>query len=357
VTAPAGSQTGPVPPGTGWPGDPATAATPVAHDAAGVRALAAGAGTLTELAARQSVCRACPRLVAWREQVASTRRRSWRDERYWGRPVPGWGDERPRVLIVGLAPAAHGGNRTGRIFTGDRSGDVLFASLFRAGLAAAPASVSASDSQRLTGARMAAAVRCAPPANKPSVAERDTCAPWLVAEFALVAPWLRVVVCLGSFAWAATWATLRSAGFALPRPRPRFGHGARACLAFPAGGQRLSDLPSTDVPSADVPSAVRERPLRRPRPQAAPTAAAAPTDSIVLIGCYHPSQQNTFTGRVTPGMLDEVFLTAASEAGLRLSRTGEARLPSVRNIRRTGQNSHAAHSALAEENFKRPEPR
>jgi uracil-DNA glycosylase family 4 len=373
VTAPAGSQTGPVPPGTGWPGDPATAATPVAHDAAGVRALAAGAGTLTELAARQSVCRACPRLVAWREQVASTRRRSWRDERYWGRPVPGWGDERPRVLIVGLAPAAHGGNRTGRIFTGDRSGDVLFASLFRAGLAAAPASVSASDSQRLTGARMAAAVRCAPPANKPSVAERDTCAPWLVAEFALVAPWLRVVVCLGSFAWAATWATLRSAGFALPRPRPRFGHGARACLAFPAGAPpagappargeppadfrsasvRSADVPSANVlsanaPSANVPSAVRERPLRRPRSQAAPAAAAAPTDSIVLIGCYHPSQQNTFTGRVTPGMLDEVFLTAASEAGLRLSRTGEARLPSVRNIRRTGQNSHAAHSALVE---------
>jgi uracil-DNA glycosylase family 4 len=304
---------GPVPPGTGWPGDPATAATPVAQDAAGVRVLAAGAGTLAELVARQSVCRACPRLVAWREEVASTRRRSWRDERYWGRPVPGWGDERPRVLIVGLAPAAHGGNRTGRIFTGDRSGDVLFASLYRAGLAAAPTSVSASDGQRLTGARMAAAVRCAPPANKPSVTERDTCAPWLVAEFALLAPWLRVVVCLGSFGWDATWATLRSAGFALPRPRPRFGHGARATLAFPTGTR-----------PAGSPGAVAtgERPPVRRRSRDAP-AAAARRDRIVVIGCYHPSQQNTFTGRVTPGMLDEIFLTAASEAGLRLSRQAQ----------------------------------
>ena len=129
---------GPVPPGTGWPDDPATAATPVAHDAAHVSALAAGAGTVAELVARQSVCRACPRLVEWREQVAAVKRRSSRGERYWGRPIPGWGDERPAVLIVGLAPAAHGGNRTGRIFTGDRSGDVLFASLYRCGLAVQP---------------------------------------------------------------------------------------------------------------------------------------------------------------------------------------------------------------------------
>jgi uracil-DNA glycosylase len=269
---------GPVPPGTGWPGDPATAATPAAGDAAQVRALAAEAGTLPELTARQSVCRACPRLVAWREQVANTKRKSSRNERYWGRPVPGWGEERPRVLVVGLAPAAHGGNRTGRIFTGDRSGDVLFASLYRCGLALAPTSVSAADGQRLIGARMAAAVRCAPPANKPSVSERDTCAPWLVAEFSRVAAWLRVVVCLGGFAWDATWATLRSAGFDLPRPRPRFGHGAQAVLTFPPAAPRGG--------------------------------------RILLIGCYHPSQQNTFTGRVTPAMLDEVFARAAREAGL-----------------------------------------
>ena len=140
--------------------------------------------TLAELTARQSVCRACPRLVAWREEVAVTRRRAFRDEPYWGRPIPGWGAERPRLLIVGLAPAAHGGNRTGRIFTGDRSGDFLFASLYRSGLAVQPTSVAAGDGQRLLGARMVAAVRCAPPDNKPAPAERDTCAPWLVAELA-----------------------------------------------------------------------------------------------------------------------------------------------------------------------------
>jgi uracil-DNA glycosylase family 4 len=257
-----------VPPGSGWPGDPATAATPAATDAARVRALAAGAGSLAELVARQSVCRACPRLVEWRERVAAGKRPSSRTEPYWGRPVPGWGDERPWLLIVGLAPAAHGGNRTGRIFTGDRSGDVLFASLHRCGLAAQPASVAAGDGQRLIGTRMAAAVRCAPPVNKPTVTERDTCAPWLAAEYALVAESVRVIVCLGGFAWQAMWPVLRSAGFALPRPRPAFGHGAEARLV---------------------------------------AAGRAPARELVLAGCYHPSQQNTFTGRVTPAMLDAVF--------------------------------------------------
>jgi uracil-DNA glycosylase len=265
---------GTVPPGTGWPDDPATATTPVAHDAAQVRALAAGAGSLAELVARQSVCRACPRLVEWREQVATVKRRSSRGERYWGRPIPGWGDERPAVLIVGLAPAAHGGNRTGRVFTGDRSGDVLFASLYRCGLAAQPTSVAAGDGQRLIRARMVAAVRCAPPANKPTVTERDTCAPWLSAEYALVAGSVRVVVCLGAFAWQAMWPVLRSAGFALPRPRPAFGHGAQARLTGGEPGGRR----------------------------------------VLLIGCYHPSQQNTFTGRVTPAMLDDVFQRARREA-------------------------------------------
>jgi uracil-DNA glycosylase len=272
----------PVRPGTGWPDDPATAATPVARDAAEVRALAVGADTLAELVARQSLCRACPRLVEWRERVAAVKRPSSRGERYWGRPIPGWGDERPAVLIAGLAPAAHGGNRTGRVFTGDRSGDVLFASLYRCGLAAQPTSVAAGDGQRLIRARMVAAVRCAPPANKPTVTERDTCAPWLSAEFARVAGSVRVVVCLGGFAWQATWPVLRSAGFALPRPRPSFGHGVEARLGAvgsapgggPGGGQ------------------------------------------ILLIGCYHPSQQNTFTGRVTPAMLDDVFRRAAVKAGL-----------------------------------------
>ena len=272
----------PVPPGSGWPGDPATPATPVAASAAEVRALAgeaAAAGGLAEVAARQSVCRACPRLVEWREQVAAVRRASTRTERYWGRPVPGWGDEQARALILGLAPAAHGGNRTGRIFTGDRSGDVLFASLHRCGLAALPTSTAAGDGQRLIGTRMAAAVRCAPPVNKPSVTERDTCAPWLTAEFALLAPFVRVIVCLGGFAWQAARPMLGAAGFTLPRPRPKFGHGTEVLLAAPAG-------------------------------------AGGESGQVMLLGCYHPSQQNTFTGRVTPAMLDEVFGRARQAAGI-----------------------------------------
>jgi len=258
-----------------WPGDPAGPDTPVARSAREVTELADGAATLPELIARQSVCRACPRLVAWREQVALTRRRSFRDERYWGRPVPGWGSERPRLLIVGLAPAAHGGNRTGRVFTGDRSGDFLFASLYRTGFAVQPTSVTAGDGQRLVDARMAAAVRCAPPENKPEPAERDTCAPWLVAELRLVLADLRAIVCLGGFAWQAMWPVMSSCGFVLPRPRPAFGHGAEVRLASPQ----------------------------------------APA-GVLLIGCYHPSQQNTFTGRVTPAMLDAVFTRARAVSGL-----------------------------------------
>jgi uracil-DNA glycosylase len=273
----------PVPPGSGWPGDPAGPGTPVAADAAQVRELTASAGSLAELVARQSVCRACPRLVAWREEVAAVKRASSRTERYWGRPIPGWGDEHPGVLIVGLAPAANGGNRTGRVFTGDRSGDVLFASLYRCGLAVQPTSITAGDGQRLIGARMVAAVRCAPPANKPSVTERDTCAPWLTAEFARVAGSVRVIVCLGGFAWQAAWAMLRTAGFTLPRPRPAFGHGAEVLLAAP---------------------------------EAAGAVPGAWDGPVLLLGCYHPSQQNTFTGRVTPAMLDAIFDRARAVAGL-----------------------------------------
>ena len=263
-----------VPPGR-WPSDPAGPDTPVAHSAGEVAGLADGAGTLGELIARQSVCRACPRLVAWRERVALTRRRAFRDEPYWGRPVPGWGADRPRLLIVGLAPAAHGGNRTGRVFTGDRSGDFLFASLYRCGFAVQPASVAAGDGQRLVDARMVAAVRCAPPDNKPEPAERDTCAPWLVAELRLVAADLRAVVCLGGFAWQAIWPAMAGVGFARPRPRPAFGHGAEVRLTSPQ----------------------------------------APA-GVLVIGCYHPSQQNTFTGRVAPAMLDAIFTRARAAAGL-----------------------------------------
>jgi uracil-DNA glycosylase family 4 len=223
-------------------------------------------------------CRACPRLVEWREQIAREKRRAFRDWTYWGRPVPGFGDPAASLLVVGLAPAAHGGNRTGRVFTGDRSGDFLFASLFRCGLAAQATSVTAGDGQRLIGARMAAAVRCAPPANKPTIEERDTCAPWLAAELGLVQSRLRVIVCLGLFAWQAVWPQLGLAGFALPRPRPAFGHGAEVWLPL--------------------------------------TTEADGSGEVLLLGCYHPSQQNTFTGRVTGAMLDEVFERARAVAGL-----------------------------------------
>lgn len=256
-----------VPPGTGWPGDPANAGTPVAHDAADVCRLAITSSALPELTARQSVCRACPRLVEWREEVALVRRRAFADQTYWGRPVPGWGDERPRVLIAGLAPAAHGGNRTGRIFTGDRSGDWLFASLHRCGLATQEASVHAADGQRLVGARMVASVRCAPPGNKPLPEEKAACFPWLAREVALVAPYVRVIVALGGYAWQAVWPALKEAGYVLPRSRPPFAHGAEAPIAY-----------------GDT--------------------------SVTLLGCYHPSQQNTFTGRVTAQMLDDVFTRA-----------------------------------------------
>jgi uracil-DNA glycosylase family 4 len=230
-----------------------------------VRRQAGAAENLEQLDAASSTCRACPRLVAWREEVARVKRRSFADEPYWGRPVPGWGDQRASIAIVGLAPAAHGGNRTGRVFTGDRSGDWLFAALHRAGLAAQPTSVRADDGQRLIGVRMVAAVRCAPPANKPTPQERDTCRPWLVRELQLLAPTLRVVVVLGGFGWQALLPNLAAAGYRLPRPLPRFGHGARLDLVDADGR------------------------------------------ALYVIGCYHPSQQNTFTGKLTQAMLDDVL--------------------------------------------------
>ncbi len=265
----------PVPPGTGWPGDPATSATPVATDAEDVVTRAGALTTLAGLDAEVSVCRACPRLVQWRESVAVQKRRSFADEPYWGRPICGWGSERPAVVIVGLAPAAHGGNRTGRIFTGDRSGDWLFAALHRVGLAAASTSVHAGDGQRLINTRMVAAVRCAPPANKPTPAERDTCAPWLDAELASVLPTVRAVVCLGAFGWDAALRALGRQGCAVPRPRPPFGHGAQVELARPAG------------------------------------AGGSASATVVVLASYHPSQQNTFTGTLTAPMLDEVLGAAA----------------------------------------------
>jgi len=227
---------------------------------------------LADLDRRISGCRRCPRLVAWREEVARTRRAAFRDQEYWGRPVPGFGPADARIGILGLAPAAHGGNRTGRIFTGDRSGDVLFAALHRAGLANQPTSVSRDDGLTLAYTRIFAAVRCAPPDNKPTPVERDTCAPWLREEVGLIRPTLRVVVALGAFAWSAWWSTFPVVyDHPAPRPRPPFGHGA------------LARVVGVGPP---------------------------------LLGCYHVSQQNTFTGRLTPTMLDDVLARAKELAGL-----------------------------------------
>lgn len=262
----------PVPPGTGWPGDPATDATAVADSAAAVASLAGPVRTLGELDALVSVCRACPRLVEWREETARkslAKRRSFADQPYWGRPAPGWGDTAPRILVVGLAPAAHGANRTGRVFTGDRSGDFLYAALHRAGLANQAVCVDAADGLELDGIRVAAAVRCAPPANAPTPVERATCAPWLDAEWRLVRSHVRVVVALGGFAWKAALQMLRRGGEAVPVPAPIFGHGAPATVG-----------------------------------------------EVTLLGCYHPSQQNTFTGKLTAAMMDDVFTDAKKRAGL-----------------------------------------
>jgi uracil-DNA glycosylase family 4 len=258
-----------VAPGSGWPGDVASTATPAADTAAEARRLAAGADTLERLDGRVSVCRACPRLVDWREQVAIDKRKAYADETYWGRPVVGFGPPQARIAIVGLAPAAHGGNRTGRIFTGDRSGDWLFAALHRAGLATRPTSTAAGDGQRLVDTRMLAVVRCAPPGNKPATSERDTCRPWLVRELNLLTPMLRVVVVLGGFAWTALWPALAEVGYQVPRRRPAFGHGARCELVKPV---------------------------------------------LTLLGCYHPSQQNTFTGKLTEQMTDQVLGQAIEAA-------------------------------------------
>jgi uracil-DNA glycosylase family 4 len=239
--------------------------------------------TIAELDAAVSRCRRCPRLVAWREQVARERRAAYAGETYWGRPLPGFGDERARIVLLGLAPAAHGANRTGRMFTGDRSGDFLYAALWRAGLASSPESTRKDDALELHGVRITAAVRCAPPANRPTPAERDTCLPWSAREMELLAE-TAVVVCLGAFAWDAGLRLRRALnGAAAPaeRPRPRFGHGAEA-----------------------------------------------PGEPWPLLGCFHPSQQNTFTGKLTPEMLDDVLARAvaiARPAALPAARGGAGR--------------------------------
>jgi uracil-DNA glycosylase family 4 len=223
--------------------------------------------SLEEIAAENVRCRRCPRLVAWREEVAQVKRATFASEEYWGRPIPGFGDPAARILLLGLAPAAHGGNRTGRVFTGDRSGDFLFASLHRTGFANQPTSERAGDGLALTDLWIAAAVRCAPPANRPTPGERDACLGWTVREVGEL-PELRLIVCLGAFAWDAALRLRAALGHAPPRPRPRFGHDVLA----------LED------------------------------------SALPLLGCFHPSQQNTFTGRLTQPMMDAVFAHAREAA-------------------------------------------
>jgi uracil-DNA glycosylase family 4 len=218
--------------------------------------------TLPDLASQITACTRCPRLVEWRERAAAEPPRRYRGERYWARPLPGFGDARARIAVVGLAPAAHGGNRTGRVFTGDRSGDWLYASLYRAGLANQPTSVSRDDGLRLRGAYVTAVNRCPPPQNRPTTEERDNCLPYLVRELRLLRS-ARVIVALGAFAWTGALLALAELGAEVPRPRPRFGHGAEA---------RIGDW--------------------------------------AMVGCFHPSQQNTFTGRLTEPMIDSVFARA-----------------------------------------------
>jgi uracil-DNA glycosylase len=256
-----------VAPGSGWPGDPAERRTPVAVSPADVVRLADNVPTLEHLDARVSVCRACPRLVEWREEVAATKRASFASETYWGRPIAGWGPADARIVIVGLAPAAHGGNRTGRVFTGDRSGDWLFAALHRAKLARIATSERADDGQELIDVRMLAAVRCAPPANKPTPEERDTCRPWLERELVFLRPTMQVVIALGGFAWATLWPVLTTVGYDVPRRRAGFGH----------------------------------------------LAEVVTDDGLLVLGSYHPSQQNTFTGKLTMPMLDAVFRRAKAQ--------------------------------------------
>jgi len=230
--------------------------------------------SLDELDRRVADCRACPRLVAWREEVARVKRAAYADWDYWGRPVPGFGPADASLAIVGLAPAAHGANRTGRMFTGDRSGDVLYAALHAVGLASQPTATHRDDGLELYGTRITAPVKCAPPANKPTPAERDNCRPWLADELALLRPTLRAVVVLGGFGWQALLPVLADAGWTIPTPRPKFGHGAHVELSATDCGRRLH-----------------------------------------LFGCYHVSQQNTFTGRLTPAMLETVLRRAAAAAG------------------------------------------
>ncbi len=245
---------------------------------------------LDDLNRRVVDCARCGRLVAWRERVAREKRASFRDEDYWGRPVPSFGDPGARLLIVGLAPAAHGANRTGRMFTGDRSGEWLFRALHRAGFANQPTSSHRDDGLRLRSAWLTASVRCAPPVNRPTPQERRSCQPFLEEEFGILLQRLRVVVALGSFGWSQALRVCGNLGLPLPRPRPRFGHGHEVVIH-----------------TAAIP--------RAPDPLGGSGDTALGLSPLVILGSYHPSQQNTFTGRLTEAMFDDIWARARELAG------------------------------------------
>jgi uracil-DNA glycosylase family 4 len=261
--------------------------------------------TLAGLEREVVSCRRCPRLVEWRERVAVEKRASFRDETYWGRPVPGFGDPEARLRIVGLAPAAHGANRTGRMFTGDRSGDWLFRALHRAGFATQPEATARDDGLELVDAFLTASVRCAPPANKPTAAEREACRPWLEGELDLL-PNVRVVVALGGFGFTALLRVLRGRGVEVPVPAPKFGHGAE--VELPGLGSAGAAAGGVGVAgAAGVAGGARVNGGAR-------VDGGAPVDrpdrSVLLLASYHPSQQNTFTGTLTEPMFDAIWTRA-----------------------------------------------
>ncbi|WKD62171.1 Uracil DNA glycosylase superfamily protein [Corynebacterium ciconiae DSM 44920] len=254
----------PVPPGTGWPEDPATAATPVAHSANHCAQLAASAETVQQLQAVVSVCAACPRLVEWRAHVARTKRAAFRDQPYWSRPVPSFGSTTARRVIVGLAPSAHGSNRTGRNFAGDPAGEWLYRALFKAGACNQPESVAAGDGLQLSGARIIPAVHCAPPGNAPHAEEKHTCRAWSVREMELLQP--VAILALGRIGWDSVFQIGRRLGWEGVSPRPRFGHNTTATVRAEWGEVRV-------------------------------------------VGCYHPSQRNTATGLLSEEQLDAAVTT------------------------------------------------
>ncbi|MFC4373550.1 uracil-DNA glycosylase [Nocardia halotolerans] len=253
--------------------DPASSPSEINPDGPENAPAAAGnAHTVPELDLLVSTCRACPRLVAWREEVALVKRASFRHEVYWGRPVPGFGPDDAQILVVGLAPAANGGNRTGRMFTGDPSGNVLFAALHAVGLSTGTHPVSRDDGIELVNTRLTSPVHCAPPANKPTQEERHRCAPFLSREMELLAGTLKAIVVLGAFGWQALFSVLAEGGWTVPRPRPRFAHGAHVILTHPDGR------------------------------------------TVTVLGCYHVSPHNTYTGRLTPAMIEDILTQAKSVA-------------------------------------------